>query len=98
MVYPSRARHWNKFGNLSKISKFNYLTFHYKKGQDSYFIFYDSVTTIRILFIVVVQILVRIEYKFIFLFVVDFVWTVLSDCFICPWVLTTKICACQKSF
>ena len=38
-----------------------------------------SVTTIRILFIVVVQILGRIEYKFIFLFVVDFVWNVLSD-------------------
>jgi hypothetical protein len=38
-----------------------------------------SVTTISILFIVVVQILGRIEYRFIFLFLVDFVWNVLSD-------------------
>jgi len=41
--------------------------------------------------------LVRIEYKFIFLFVPDLVWNVLSDCFICPAVLTTEICTCQKS-
>jgi len=43
------------------------------KGARQSFYLYDSVTTIRILFIVVVQILVRTEYKFIFLFVVDFV-------------------------
>jgi len=53
LVYPSRARHWNKFGNFSKISKFEYLTLNYKKGQDIYFTSYYSAYTDRILFIVV---------------------------------------------